>query len=151
MSFLRHTFLPHHLENLIRNSNTVPAVDQLEMHAGYYQEYTLQYLKEHNILPMAWGPLGRGKAEYTPVLSVLQKVADRYGKSVQQIALRYLLQRGALPLPKANSEAHMRENLDVFGFEITQEDMSVISCIPMGTWLGEHPDLAIPQKKSQDK
>ena len=144
-------FLPHHLENLIRNSSTVPAVDQLEMHAGYYQEYTLQYLKEHNILPMAWGPLGRGKAEYTPVLSVLQKVADRYGKSVQQIALRYLLQRGALPLPKANSEAHMRENLDVFGFEITQEDMSVISCIPMGTWLGEHPDLAIPQKKSQDQ
>ena len=85
------------------------------------------------------------------MLSVLQKVADRYGKSVQQIALRYLLQRGALPLPKANSEAHMRENLDVFGFEITQEDMSVISCIPMGTWLGEHPDLAIPQKKSQEK
>jgi diketogulonate reductase-like aldo/keto reductase len=141
-------FLPHHLENLIQNSSTVPAVDQLEMHAGYYQEYTLQYLKEHNILPMAWSPFGRGEKQAAAGNEIIMKLAEKYGKSAQLINLRFLLQKGILPIPKASSEAHIRANLEAFDFEMSEEDLSMLSCMPQTTWLGEHPDFAIPTAKS---
>ena len=138
-------FLPHHLENLLDHSDTKPVVDQMELHPGYLQEAAVRFCQEHAILPQAWGPIGRGRIFQNGVVNDL---SSKYGKSFAQICLRFLLQRGIQPMPKAMSEVHMRENADVFDFEISREDMWLLNCMPQTDWLGEHPDLAIPQKAS---
>lgn len=138
-------FLPHHLDNLLRNSETKPVVDQMELHPGYIQEAAVRFCQEHDILPQAWGPIGRGKIFQNKVVNDL---AVKYRRSFAQICLRYLVQRGIQPLAKAMNEEHMLENKEIFDFEISQEDMWMLSCMPQTDWLGEHPDLSIPQKSS---
>ncbi len=141
-------FLPHHLKNIIDNCSIKPVVDQLELHPGYSKEATLAYCRSQNIVPMAWSPLGRGRENALIGNGILPKIAEKYGKSVQQINLRFLLQKGILPIPKATSESHMKANMEVFDFELSEDDVSILSCMPQTTWLGEHPDFSIPAKKS---
>ena len=117
----------------------------MELHPGYLQEAAVRFCQEHEILPQAWGPIGRGRIFQNRVVN---DFSAKYGKTFAQICLRFLLQRGIQPMPKAMSEEHMRENADVFDFEISREDMWLMSCMPQTDWLGEHPDLAIPQKAS---
>jgi diketogulonate reductase-like aldo/keto reductase len=74
--------------------------------------------------------------------------AEKYNKSVAQICLRFLVQKGIIPLPKASTAEKMKANQDIFDFEISDEDMSVLNNMPQNTGLGEHPDFAIPKKKS---
>ncbi|MBR5406286.1 MAG: aldo/keto reductase [Lachnospiraceae bacterium] len=97
---------------------------------------------------MAWSPLGRGRENATIGNSILVRLSEKYGKSIQQINLRFLLQKGILPIPKASSPEHMKANLDVFDFELSDADVSMLSCMPQTAWLGEHPDFNIPDKKS---
>lgn len=139
-------FLPHHMEVLLEEAKVVPAVDQLELHPGYFQEYAVRYLQEKGILPQAWSPIGRGSESFK-TNAALRKMADRYGVSPQKLSLRFLLQRGIMPLPMSRSREHMVENLGVSDFNISEEDMSVISCMPQETWLGEHPDFYLPSSK----
>ena len=141
-------FLPHHIDNLLASCNIAPVVDQLELHPGYSQEYALSYLKEKNILPMAWSPLGRGRVNAIAGNHILEKLSKKYGQSIQKINLRFLLQKGILPIPKASSKSHMISNAEVFDFEISKEDMSMLSCMPQTAWLEEHPDFYIPERKS---
>ncbi len=129
-------FLPHHLRAL--KTRIRPMIDQLELHVGYMQEYTLAYLRHEGILPQAWSPLGRARVlrdEY------VTGIAERYGKTNAQILLRYLLERGIPVIPKASTPERMRENLDVFGFALSEDDISLLSCLPERGWSGEHPDL----------
>ena len=139
-------FLPHHLENILANCRIRPVADQLELHPGYSQEVAVAYCQERGILPMAWSPLARGRE--TGVEGMLQLIAEKYGKTPQQVSLRFLLQKGILPIPKALTEAHIRANLEVFDFSLTEEEMWTLSCMPQTAWLGEHPDFSIPKKKS---
>ncbi len=132
-------FLPHHIKPLLETAKIKPMVDQLELHAGYMQEYALAYLKDEGILPIAWSPLGRAKMIADEEIT---KIASKYGKTNAQVLLRYLIQRGIPVVPKASSIERMKENLDVFGFELSEEDISVLSCLPQSGWSGEHPDLA---------
>ena len=141
-------FLPHHLKNILENSTIRPVVDQLELHPGYSQEAAVAYCKENEVLPMAWSPLGRGRENATIGNSILVSLAKKYGKSIQQINIRFLLQKGILPIPKASSTEHMKANLDVFDFELTEDDILMLSCMPQTAWLGEHPDFYIPDRKS---
>ncbi len=141
-------FLPHHLKNIIENSSIKPVVDQLELHPGYSQEAAVAYCKANDVLPMAWSPLGRGRENATIGNSILVRLAEKYGKSIQQINLRFLLQKGILPIPKASSVAHMKANLEVFDFELSEDDMAMLSYMPQTAWLGEHPDFVIPTRKS---
>ena len=141
-------FLPHHLKNILDNCEIRPVADQLELHPGYSQEAAVAYCKAENVQPMAWSPLGRGRENATIGNSILVRLADKYGKSIQQINLRFLLQKGILPIPKASSEAHMRSNLEVVDFGLTEDDMSMLTCMPQTAWLGEHPDFVIPDRKS---
>lgn len=141
-------FLPHHLENLLANCRIKPVVDQLELHPGYSQEAAVAYCLAHDIRPMAWSPLGRGRENALAGNAILEKLAGKYGKSVPQINLRFLVQKGILPIPKASTPAHMQSNMDIFSFELSGEDMWRLSCMPQTTWLGEHPDFYIPQRKS---
>jgi diketogulonate reductase-like aldo/keto reductase len=115
-------------------------VDQLELHVGYMQEYTLGYLKEKGILPQAWSPLGRAKLLKDERIS---KLADKYGKTNAQVLLRFLNQRGIPVIPKASGIERMKENMDIFDFSLTQEEVSYLSCIPEYGWSGEHPDLGL--------
>ena len=74
--------------------------------------------------------------------------AEKYKKSTAQISLRYLVQKQIVPLVKASAMERMKANTDIFDFEISWEDMSVLDCMPQAAWSGEHPDLAIPKVSS---
>ncbi len=138
-------FLPHHLDNILNCCNVAPAVNQIEYHVGYTQEKAKTYSQEKGLVVQAWSPLGRGALTED---ETLRRMAERYGMSVSQIALRFVLQSGAIPLPKSASAARQRENLDLFSFELTQDDFHELSCLPNIRWGGEHPDIAIPQVES---
>lgn len=130
-------FLPHHLTDLFETANERPMVNQLEYHPGYTQQYTVDFCRKHHILVEAWSPLGRTRIMQEPFFLELAK---KYGKSVSQICLRFELQNGILPIPKSSTLTRMKENLDVFDFEISQEDMYRILTLPQIGWSGEHPD-----------
>ena len=131
-------FLPHHINPLLEIAEIRPMVDQLELHVGYMQEYTLAYLDKEGILPQAWSPLGRARVINDERIT---KVAAKYGVSNAKLLLKYLVQRGIPVIPKASSIERMRENKDIFGFEITWEDISFLSCLPEFGYSGEHPDF----------
>ena len=141
-------FLPHHLEALLPHCNIKPVVDQLELHPGYSQEAALAYLKEKDILPIAYCPLARCHPICLDSDGYLAYLAKNYGKSIQQIMLRFLIQKGILPIPKADLREHVLANTEIFDFTMTDEEMSILSCMPQNTWLGEHPDFAIPDRKT---
>ena len=105
----------------------------------------MRYCEENGIRVQAWSPLGRSAMLENPILKCY---AEKYGKSVAQICLRFLLQKGIIPLVKSSTLERMKQNQDIFDFEITAEDMSVLNNMPQNTWLGEHPDFAIPKKRS---
>ncbi len=138
-------FLPHHLDNILENCSIKPVVDQLELHPGYSQEAAVSYCKEKGVRPQAWSPLGRGKLIGNEILS---EMSEKYGKSIAQLSLRFLLQKEIIPLVKASSPERMKQNQDIFDFEISREDMQILTCMPQDTWLGEHPDFHIPKKDS---
>ena len=140
-------FLPHHLENLLVNARVKPAVDQLEIHPGYSQEAAVAYCLEQGIRPMAWAPLGRFK-ENPVVNGALEQMEKKYKKSVAQICLRFALEKGIIPIPKASSPEHMKSNMDIFDFSMSREDVSILSCMPQTAWIGQHPDFVTPDKKS---
>ena len=131
-------FLPHHIRVLLKEAEIRPVIDQLELHVGYMQEYTLAYLREQDILPQAWSPLGRGRVLGDSRISAL---AQKYGVTNAQVLLRFLVQRGIPVIPKASSPQRMRENLDIYGFELTEDEISFLSCILETGWSGEHPDM----------
>jgi diketogulonate reductase-like aldo/keto reductase len=130
-------FLPHHIRPLLEAARIRPMVDQLELHVGYMQEYTLSYLRNEGILPQAWSPLGRAKLINDKAVS---EIAAKYGCTNAALLLRYLNQRGIPVIPKSASKERMKENLDIFGFSISADDMSYLSCLPERGWSGEHPD-----------
>ena len=131
-------FLPHHIRPLLETAKIKPMVDQLELHVGYMQEFALAYLKKEGILPQAWSPLGRARVLGNEAVI---KMADKYEKTPAQILLRYLIQRGIPVIPKASGAERMKENMDVFGFTLSQDDISYLSCLPESGWSNEHPDL----------
>jgi len=130
-------FLPHHLDNILENCEIKPMVDQIEYHAGYTQEATVQYCKQHDILVQAWSPISRGRIFHDVTLIEL---AEKYQVSVAKLALRFCIQNGIIPLPKAATRERMRQNMNLFDFEISDEDMKRINTIPQVGWSGEHPD-----------
>jgi diketogulonate reductase-like aldo/keto reductase len=138
-------FLPHHLKPLIDHAKVKPMVDQLELHLGYSQEAAVRYCQENGIRVQAWSPLGRSALLENPIAKTY---AGKYGKSVAQLCLRFLVQKGIIPIVKSSAMERMKANQDIFDFEISEEDMSVLNNMPQNTWLGEHPDFAIPTKKS---
>lgn len=138
-------FLPNHLDVILEHAKLKPQVDQLEIHPGYSQEAAVAYGQRKGIRMQAWSPLGRGDMVHNEVMTIF---AEKYGKSAAQICLRFLIQKEIIPLVKSSSMERMKENLDVFDFEISTEDMQILSCMPQTTWRGEHPEFKIPVKAS---
>ena len=119
-------FKVRHLMRLIEQADIVPMVNQIELHPGLNQDETVSYCKEQHILVEAWGPLAQGKIFGN---AEMQAIADRYGKNIAQIALRWILQRGILPLPKSVTRERIVSNAELFDFSLSPEDMKLIDRI----------------------
>ena len=130
-------FLPHHLNNLLERTSITPMVNQLEFHPGYMQKAAVDFCKQTGIQVEAWSPIGRARVLKEPLL---MELAEKYQVSVAQICIRFALQCGVLPLPKSSSGERMHQNLDVFGFDIEENDMYQLMTLPQIGWSGEHPD-----------
>lgn len=130
-------FLPHHVDNILANCEVPPAVDQIEYHPGYSQEAAVRYCRDKGILVQAWSPLGRTRVLQDPLIL---SMAEKYGVTPAKICLAFAVQRGVQPLPKASSPERMKENLDLFSFELEQEDIWRLATMSQTGWSGEHPD-----------
>ena len=131
-------FLPQHIENLLQNGKIAPMVNQIEFHPGHTQEATVRYCQAHGIQVQAWSPMGRTRVLKDPLV---QELAQNHGVSAAQICLRYAVQRQIIPLPKASSMERMKQNQDLFSFELTQEEMFRLDTMPPTGWSGQPPDL----------
>ncbi len=138
-------FLPHHVDNILSFARIRPVADQLEFHPGYIQHAAVSYCKKNDIRVQAWSPLGRGALLDNPVIV---SFAEKYEVTPSQICLRFCIQNDVIPLVKSSSIERMIENTDIFGFEISNEDMHIIESMPQTGWSGEHPDFAIPKARS---
>ncbi len=134
-------FLPEHLDRLERETGVIPAVNQVELHPYFPQAGQRAYDSAHGIVTQAWSPLGRANAVLQD--PVIGAVASRLGKSNAQIILRWQVQLGALPLPKAGGSERQIENLSLFDFELSPADMAEIALLarPDGRLKGQDPAI----------
>ena len=130
-------FKTHHLEALIADSKIKPMVDQIEFHPGFMQTETVTFCRENGIAVEAWSPLGTGKMLQN---ETLKAIAEKYGVSVAQLCIRWCLQNDVIPLPKSVTPERIRQNIDVFGFEIGAADMAVINAMEYCGGSGLDPD-----------
>lgn len=131
-------FLPEHLQRLASETETVPVVDQIELHPAYQQRDVTSYAADHGIRIESWGPLGQGKYDLfdeEPVAAA----AKAHGKTGAQVVLRWHLQNGFIIFPKSNRKERMIENFDVFDFELTNEEMAAITGLERGGRVSAHP------------
>ncbi|MDW7658567.1 MAG: aldo/keto reductase [Bacillota bacterium] len=117
-------FRPHHMDELLKTATIVPMVNQIRLCPGDTQDETVAYCRERNILLEAYSPLGTGKVFDVPEL---QEMAKKYNKTIAQISLRWSLQMGFLPLPKSTTPSRIKENADLFDFELTAEDTAFLA------------------------
>jgi diketogulonate reductase-like aldo/keto reductase len=129
-------FLVHHLEALMETA-VPPMVNQIEFHPGQMQRETVDFCKKNGILVEAWGPLGTGRMLSSPKLA---EIAAKYNKSVAQLCIRWCLQNDVLPLPKSATPSRIEENVCVFDFSISEDDMEAIRAMPYFGGSGLHPD-----------
>ncbi len=131
-------FFQAHLDALLETATVKPAVNQIEFHPGYRQPELTAYCKEQDILVEAWSPLARGRV-FNNVY--LQQLAAKYNKSVSQVCLRWVLQHHVVPIPKSNTEERITENMDIFDFSLTDEEVTEINWLPQMGFSGELPDI----------
>lgn len=130
-------FNPDRLVDLIAFNEVIPAVDQIEAHLFCQRRDQLPWLEKYGVKPMAYAPLGRAKGLDDPVLT---EIAKAHGKTPAQTALRYLIQRGMPVIPKSSREERIRQNLDVFGFTLTREEMDRLLTLDTGAPMIGNPE-----------
>ncbi len=130
-----------HLERVIGESGTVPAVDQLELHPAFAQRELRDFAASKGIKIEAWGPLGQGKYDLFGMAPVAA-AAEAHGVSPAQAVVRWHLQNGIIVFPKSNSRERMAQNFDVFGFELSADEMAAIDSLDQGMRVGANPDEA---------
>ncbi len=123
-------FLPGHLDRLAAESSTVPAVNQIEVHPRLPQTAQIADDAARGIVTQSWSPLANGDLLRHPALLA---VAERHGRSPAQIVLAWHLRQGLVTFPKASHESRLRQNLDVFDFELSPEDLAAIATLDTGT------------------
>lgn len=134
-------FLPEHIDNIYRATGIYPAVNQIELHPYFNQQDVLAYHQKHQIVIEAWSPFGRASSVLND--QTLVSLAEKYGKTVNQIILRWSIQQGIIPIPKATSDQHQKENIDIFNFSITPEDIVIINSLtkPDGRLANQDPAI----------
>jgi 2,5-diketo-D-gluconate reductase A len=132
-------FLPEHLDRLAAESSTVPAVNQIECHPREPQLEQRADDARRGIVTEAWSPLANGELLAQPVLA---EIGARHGRTPAQVVLRWHVQQGLVTFPKASSRGRLAENLDVYDFALTDEDMAGIATLADGTRVdGQYPDV----------
>ncbi|WP_302105519.1 aldo/keto reductase [uncultured Duncaniella sp.] len=119
-------FYPDHFIDLASNVEIVPAVNQVETHVFDQQIEAQGYMKEFGTHMMAWAPLAEGRNNFF-TNPVLEAIGKKYGKSVAQVALRWLIQRDVIIIPKSVHVERMQQNIDIFDFDLSQDDMAAIA------------------------
>lgn len=122
---------PHVLADLCETVEIKPMVNQVELHPFFQQEDALALMKEYGVVPEAWGPFAEGKhGIFThPVLTA---IGQKYGKSAAQVALRWNVKRGVVVIPKSVHKNRMEQNMDIWDFALTDEDMAEIAKLDLG-------------------
>ncbi|MBJ6800831.1 aldo/keto reductase [Geomonas propionica] len=142
-------FHPDRVMDLIVHNSVVPAINQIETHPFCQQVETQKFLEENRIQIESWGPFAEGKNDLF-ANELLRSIGEKYGKSIAQVVLCWLIQRGVVSIPKSVHPGRIRENFDVFNFELSAEDMAAIATLDqnqssffdhrdpaMVKWLGE--------------
>ena len=124
-------FYPAILTNLCENVEVIPAVNQVELHPFFVQAAAIENMKAYGIAPQAWGPLAEGKhCIFTD--PELVEIGEKYGKSAAQVVLNWNSQRGVSIIPKSVHVERMKQNIDIWDFELTEEEMSVVAAKDLG-------------------
>lgn len=118
-------FLPEHIERLEKETGVKPSINQIELHPFFNQVEQRKYHEEKNIATESWSPLTRGIKDLQ--LEILQKIADRYNKTIVQVVLRWHYQLGAISIPKSASPERQLENISIFDFNLDETEMNIIS------------------------
>lgn len=132
-------FTAAHLDRLVSETSVVPSVNQIELHPYFPQADLRAYHAEHGIVTESWSPLGRGSELLTA--PPVAEAAAAHGVSAGQVVLRWHIQLGAVPLPKSSNVDRQKQNLDIFGFELTDDEMVAISGLERGRIWGQDPDV----------
>ncbi|ASU80370.1 aldo/keto reductase [Actinopolyspora erythraea] len=132
-------FHTSHLRRLFEETNVVPAVNQIELHPNLPQAELRAFHAEHGIATEAWSPIGQGKGLLED--SRLRGLAEKYGKSAAQVVLRWHIQLGNVTIPKSATPSRVRENLEVFDFELSEDDMKAIGELDNDGRVGPNPDV----------
>ncbi len=136
-------FYAHVLANFCETVKVVPMVNQVEMHPYFAQPEAIETMKYYKVQPEAWAPLGGGR--HKPFEDpTLQNIATAHGKSVAQVILRWNLQRGVTVIPKSTKPQRIEENFDIWGFELSAQDMDAINGLDLG-YVGESVKHFNPQ------
>ena len=124
-------FYPDRFLDITHFAEIKPAINQVETHVFQQQKIAKQYLQKHGTQIMSWGPFAEGKNDYfnTPLL---KEIGAKYGKTVAQVALRFLLQSDVVVIPKSTHENRMQENFNVFDFQLTADEMAQIEALDTG-------------------
>ncbi|WUN50939.1 aldo/keto reductase [Streptomyces sp. NBC_00306] len=130
-------FLPEHLEHLIAETSVVPAVNQIELHPQLQQTASRAFHTQHGIATEAWSPLGSGKGLLD--VPTVVAVARKHDRTPAQVVLRWHLQIGNVVIPKSVTPSRIRENLDVFDFELDGDDLAAFAALDEGKRLGPDP------------
>ncbi len=129
-------FLPHHFEELFKTAEIKPMVNQIEMQIGLAREEEREYNSKYGILTEAWAPFQIGEMLKDKTVS---EIAQKLGKTPAQVTVRWFLQRGVVPLPKSVTPARILENISVYDFELSDEDMARLNSVEPHA-LRHHPD-----------
>ncbi|MEH3157083.1 MAG: aldo/keto reductase [Gordonia paraffinivorans] len=132
-------FQPDHLDRLAKETDVVPAVNQIEVHPYFTNDTARGYGKDHGIATEAWSPIAQGKVLDD---STISEIADRVGKSTAQVVLRWHIQRDNIVFPKSVTESRVKDNFDIFDFELTDDDLTALDKLDKGEdgRTGPNPD-----------
>ena len=124
-------FYPHVLADFCETVKIKPMVNQVELHPFFSQENALALMKEYGVVPEAWGPMAEGKhGIFTH--PVLTEIGNQYGKTPAQVALRWNTQRGVVVIPKSVHRERMQQNIDIWDFTLSEQDMKCIAELDLG-------------------
>jgi diketogulonate reductase-like aldo/keto reductase len=130
-------FQPAHLERLLGETSVVPTVNQIELHPQFQQAESRAFHARHGIATEAWSPLGQGKGLLAD--PTIAELAAKHGKTPAQVVLRWHLQLGNVVIPKSVTPSRIKENLDVFDFELDDADLAAVAGLDSGNRLGPDP------------
>jgi diketogulonate reductase-like aldo/keto reductase len=131
-------FLPVHLDKLLAEASITPAINQIELHPYYPQRVLQKYCRSHHIQIEAWSPIGGSRGSLL-TNKILAQIAQKYDKSPAQIVLRWHIQNGFIAIPKSVNADRIKQNIDIFDFELSADDMASIDSLENGMRQGPNP------------